>query len=99
MKNQREKNLKQQDGYIHFRISKRMKNSLQRQANKQGKSLSDYIRYLIKEGKKKEKIKKELAQCIVLCQDIVEYVQEKYDCSENEILEEMVEKLWEKLSL
>lgn len=99
MKNQKRKNLNRQDGNIHIRVTQNMKNSLEKQAGKQKMSLSDYIRYLIQEGKKKDKMNKELAQCMVICQNIVEYVQEKYDCSENEVLKEMIEKAWEKLSL
>ncbi len=98
MKKQKGRNLTVCDEYINIRVSKRMKSILKKQADKQGESLSDYIRHLIQEGKRKQKAKKELVQCLVLCQDIVGYVREKYDCPENEVLVEMVDKAWEKLS-
>lgn len=98
MKKQKGRSLTVCDEYINVRVSKRMKSILKNQADQQEKSLSDYIRYLIQEGRKKQKAKKELAQCLVLCQDIVGYIREKYDCPENEILVEMVDKAWEKLS-
>jgi len=92
------KNLNIQDEYIHIRVSKRTKSCLEKQAENKGMNLSDYIRHLLKEGNRREKNNKRSAECIVLCQEIVEYVKEKYDCADNEILERMVDKAWEKLS-
>lgn len=36
-------------------------------------------------------------QCVILCQDILNIVQEKYNCEDNSLLEEKVEKLWKLL--
>ena len=39
-----------------------------------------------------------VSQCVVICQDILNIVQEKYSCEDNSMLEEKVEKLWKILS-
>ena len=94
-KNEDHKNKKTQ---LNIRISKTEKRRLKRKAIKNGLNLSEYIRAMLSEGDRKQQSPGMVSQYVVICQDILNIVQEKYSCEDNSMLEEKVEKLWKILS-
>lgn len=94
MKSQKKrKSEKTQD--LHIRVSKREKEKLSKEAEKLGISVSEYIRPLIMQKKSNAEPSSKVSTAVVLCQDIVTYVQEKYGCEDDEELSRRADKLWE----
>lgn len=94
MRTRKENEQNIRDNSIHIRLTTKEKKSLERKADKCGKNLSNYIRELLLEKNKKNEIVGKLSISITKLQDILNYIEEKYDCEDNEILREMVEELW-----
>ncbi len=94
-KNKDHKNKKAQ---LNIRLSQTEKRRLKRKAIKNGLNLSEYIRAMLSGGDRKQQSPEMVSQCVVICQDILNIVQEKYSCEDNSMLEEKVEKLWKILS-
>ncbi len=69
---------------MNIRLSKTEKRRLKRKAIMSGLSLSEYVRALLSVGDgKKQQNPGMVSQCVVLCQDILNIVQEKYSCEDN----------------
>lgn len=94
-KNEDHKNKKAQ---LNIRLSQTEKRRLKRKAIKNGLNLSEYIRAMLSGGDRKQQDPGMASQCVVICQDILNIVHEKYSCEDNSMLEEKVEKLWKILS-
>lgn len=78
--------------YLHVRLSKTEKEGLMREAESQGIRLSDYVRAtLVKKVKKNDNT----GTLVTRCQDIVNHVQQKYGNDDDEVLKEMIKRLWE----
>ena len=82
-KNEDHKNKKTQ---LNIRISKTEKRRLKRKAIKNGLNLSEYIRAMLSGGDRKQQGPGMVSQCVVICQDILNIVQEKYSCEDNSML-------------
>lgn len=93
-KNVKNKNKKAQ---LNIRLSQVEKRRLERKAMKSGLNLSEYIRGQLSKGDGKRQDIEMVSQCVILCQDILNIIQEKYNCEDNSLLEEKVEKLWKRL--
>ncbi len=96
-KNKEGKN-KDKKAQLNIRLSQAEKRRLKRKAVKSGLNFSEYIRARLSESDRKQQDPGIVSQCVVLCQDILNIVQEKYSCEDNSLLEEKVEKLWKILS-
>lgn len=83
---------------LNIRLSQTEKKRLKRKAIKSDMNLSEYCRAQLFGGDEKQQSPGMVSQCAVLCQDILNIVQEKYSCEDNNMLEEKVEKLWKILS-
>ncbi len=79
---------------LNIRLSQIEKRKLKRRAAKSGLTLSEYSRVVLFQDNKKNQSPEITSQCAILCQDILNVIQEKYSCEDNSILEEKVEKLW-----
>lgn len=79
---------------LNIRLSQTEKRMLERKAQKNGLNLSEYARVLLFGGDEKQQNPEMMSRCAVLCQDILNIVEEKYSCEDNSLLEEKVEKLW-----
>ena len=95
-KNKKGKNNKK--AQLNIRLSQTEKRRVSKQAGNSGLNLAEYTRARLFGGDGKQQDPGMMGQCVVLCQDILNIVQEKYSCEENSILEEKVEKLWKILS-
>ena len=93
-KNEDHKNKKAQ---LNIRLSQTEKRRLKRKAIKNGLNLSEYIRAMLSEGDRKQQSPGMVSQYVVICQDILNIVQEKYSCEDNSMLEENEEELRWKL--
>lgn len=92
------KNKKKQT-QISIRLTQGEKRKLGDMAVKNGLSLSECIRALLFKDDEKRKNRKMVNPCVViLCQDILNIIEEKYRCEDNGVLEEKVEGLWKLLS-
>lgn len=89
---------KDKKAQLNIRLSQTEKRRLKRKAIKNGLNLSEYIRAMLSGGDRKQQGPGMVSQCVVICQDILNIVQEKYSCEDNSTLEEKVEKLWKILS-
>lgn len=93
-KNEDHKNKKAQ---LNIRLSQTEKRRLKRKAIKNGLNLSEYIRAMLSGGDRKQQSPGMVSQYVVICQDILNIVQEKYSCEDNSMLEENEEGLRWKL--
>lgn len=84
--------------HLNIRLSQNEKRRLKRKAEKCGLSVSGYSRALLFGDNEKQQNLGMVNQCVILCQDILNIVQEKYSCEDNSLLEEKVGKLWNLLS-
>lgn len=84
-------------GDIHVRLPERVKNRLENEAQELNTNVSNVVRMKLLEKDNRKCDFDMLCTCAALCQDILNYIEEKYDCAENEVLKEMVDKLWELL--
>lgn len=82
---------------MNIRLSQSEKRMLERKAQKSGINLSEYTRARLFGGDEKQQNPEMVGQCVVLCQDILNIVEEKYSCEDNSLLNEKVEKLWKVL--
>lgn len=82
---------------LNIRLSQTEKRMLERKAQKSGLNLSEYARVRLFGEDEKQQNPEMVSRCAVLCQDILNIVEEKYSCEDNSLLEEKVEKLWKKL--
>ena len=89
---------KNKKAQLNIRLSQTEKRRLKRKAINNGLNLSEYIRAMLSGGDRKQQGPGMVSQCVVICQDILNIVQEKYSCEDNSMLEEKVEKLWKILS-
>lgn len=89
---------KDKKAQLNIRLSQAEKRKLKRGAVKSNLNLSEYCRALLFGSDKKQQSPGMVSQCAVLCQDILNIIQEKYSCEDNDMLEEMVERLWKILS-
>lgn len=89
---------KDKKAQLNIRLSQTEKKRLKRKAIKSDMNLSEYCRAQLFGGDEKQQSPGMVSQCAVLCQDILNIVQEKYSCEDNSILEEKVERLWKILS-
>lgn len=96
-KNTKNKN-KDKKAQLNIRLSQAEKRRLNRKAIESGLNLSKYSRALLFGGDGKQQSPGMVNQCVILCQDILNIVQEKYSCEDNSLLEEKVERLWKLLS-
>ena len=87
-KSKKKTNEKNQD--LHVRVTKREKERLMKEAENLGLSVSEYIRPLIR----KENPIAKMSELVVLVQDIITHVQEKYSCEDDEELAYREERLW-----
>ena len=78
---------------IHVRLSKKEKMKLEKGAAKAGISVSEYLRLLILEKKRKVREVGKECEVVVLCQDLITYIMERYS-SEDEELRERMERIW-----
>lgn len=83
---------------LNIRLLQTEKRKLERKAQKSGLNLSEYTRARLFGGDKKQQNPEMISQCVILCQDILNIVEEKYSSEDNSMLEEKVEKLWKMLS-
>lgn len=83
---------------LNIRLSQTEKKRLEKKARKSCINLSEYVRAQLFQGDEKQQGLETVGQCAVLCQDILNIIQEKYSCEDNSMLEERVEKLWRILS-
>lgn len=83
---------------LNIRLSQTEKKRLEKKARKSCINLSEYVRARLFQGDGKQHGLETVGQCVVLCQDILNIIQEKYSCEDNSLLEERVEKLWKILS-
>ncbi len=80
---------------VTLRLTKEDKKYLEKLAEVSGKNTSDYVRKLIHAGKKGGLVKeRELAECVTLCQNIINHVREKYQAEDDKVLAEMEDELW-----
>ena len=92
MKKKDTKKSNKRDERLSVRLSKTEKKRLTQEAESHGCKLSDYARTkLVKKPEKNDK----MATCVTMFQELVNHVREKYGNSDDKILEEMVEKIWE----
>lgn len=82
---------------IHLRLTKREKNRLQRRAEELGTNVSEYIRILTLKKEIRGGRKADYCKLIVLCQDLVSYIQQRYDRVEDQELAERMERVWKLL--
>lgn len=82
---------------IHTRISPKEKRKIEKQANKCGMTKSEYLREMISSTLENEKDAMICANIVTLCQDLVNYVQEKYGNDDDKYLEGKVRQLWDAL--
>lgn len=94
IKKKRKKKSSVRNESLHFRLSKREKNEIKKNAAKLKVSMSDYVRAAILSKGKGNVSSNKLSMSVVLCQDIVTYVQERYACEDDTELEERIDKLW-----
>lgn len=83
---------------LNIRLPQAEKKRLKRRAIKSDLNLSEYCRALLSGGDGKQQDPGMVSQCAILCQDILNIVQEKYSCEDDSMLEEKVERLWKILS-
>lgn len=79
---------------LNIRLSQTEKKRLEKKARKSCINLSEYVRTRLFQGDGKQQGVEMVGQCVVLCQDILNIIQEKYSCEDNTPLEEKVENLW-----
>ena len=84
--------------YLNLRLPRDEKKLLKRMAEKSNLNLSDYVRVRLFESDGKQQGPGVVCQRAVLCQDILNIVEEKYSCEDNSQLERKVEELWNILS-
>lgn len=89
---------KDKKAQLNIRLSQAEKRRLKRKAVKSDLNLSEYCRAQLFGGDGKQQDPVMVSQCVVLCQDILNIVQEKYSCEDNDMLEEKMERLWKILS-
>lgn len=89
-----ESSSKDKRAQMNIRLSQAEKKRLEKKARKSGLNLSEYVRAWLLQGDGKQQGFEMVGQCVVLCQDILNIVLEKYSCEDNSLLEEKVEKLW-----
>ena len=86
------------DEYLHIRLGKAEKKRLLQEAESQGIRLSDYARAALVDKRQKMKKDDNTGTLVTMCQDIVNHVQQKYGNDSDEVLKEMIGKIWELLS-
>ena len=91
------KNEDHKKAQLNIRLSQTEKRRLKRKAIKNGLNLSEYIRAMLSGGDGKRQAPGMVSQYVVICQDILNIVQEKYSCEDNSMLEENEEELRWKL--
>ncbi len=79
---------------INIRLPQSEKKKLNEKAVKSGLGLSEYIRMLLSGNSGRWQNPEMVGRCAVLCQDILNIIEEKYSCEDNSLLEEKVEKVW-----
>lgn len=89
---------KDKEEYLNLRLLRDEKKRLKRMAEKSNLNLSEYVRVRLFGSNGKQQGPGVVCQHAVLCQDILNIVQEKYSCEDNSQLERKVEELWNVLS-
>lgn len=79
--------------YLSIRLNRETKKMIEQRAEKSGKTTSAYVLDCILSGENKEGDKERMAEMSVICQYLCNHMEEKY--SDDEIVEEGVERLWE----
>lgn len=81
--------------YLSIRLNRETKKMIEQRAEKSGKTTSAYALDCILSGENQEGDKERAAEISVICQYLCNHMEEKY--SDDEIVEEGVERLWELL--
>ena len=79
---------------VHLRLTKREKKRLYKRAEELGTSVSEYIRILTLKKEFRGGRKADYCKLVVLCQDLVSYIQQRYGRDEDQDMTEGIERIW-----
>lgn len=95
MANKMKKKGRTKNTSLSIRMDDKTKKMIEQRAEKSGKTTSAYALDCILSGENQEGDKERVAEISVICQYLCNHMEEKY--SDDEIVEEGVERLWELL--
>lgn len=95
MANKMKKKGRTKNTSLSIRMDDKTKKMIEQRAEKSGETTSAYVLNCILTGKNKEGYKERMAEIAAICQEICNYVEEKY--GNDDIMEERIERLWELL--
>ena len=79
---------------LTIRLSQKEKKRIKKAAENAGKDISEYCRMKLKKREKYQDIISYHSHILVLHFDLIEYIQQNYDCEKDENLRKKVERLW-----